>query len=312
VDLAAIEGAADGLSRHVIRVGPLEVCLRVGPDDLRAVLRDRYALVEVDPTNAAAFTVDVVAYETEDSDLAIAAPGRVTFVKRDTLVYFGSQDLGNLEIIAGSLGDVGDDLAAQSYLLQFLVETEMLAAIGRHRQCLDFVHAAAVSRNGHASLLVGPSGAGKSTLSIACALRQFDLVCDDIVCVDLAHAQLYPFLKRPNLREEAKRLLKDYSDVTARYADPGGKHRLSTIFILNGFSTEPSLRQLDAQRAFWSLSGQVIRNGRAATTLMSRVASLTAQTRCFELVAGSPEETVAMVARQHNQSIDDSQDLGSA
>lgn len=65
----------------------------------------------------------------------------------------------------------------------------------------EFVHAAALARDGRAVLLVGPSGTGKSTLAFQAAESGWDLVGDDFV---LVHSnRVYPVYTRGKLHDQS-------------------------------------------------------------------------------------------------------------
>ncbi|MBI2432153.1 MAG: hypothetical protein HYV26_04720 [Candidatus Hydrogenedentes bacterium] len=71
------------------------------------------------------------------------------------------------------------------------------ALIMQERPGLHFLHAAAVARNGQATLLCGPSTSGKSTL--ATGLREGGWVglCDDCAPVNIERRQVLPFWTTP-------------------------------------------------------------------------------------------------------------------
>jgi hypothetical protein len=89
-----------------------------------------------------------------------------------------------------------------SYELLYCVEKAITIETQMHRRDLFFLHAAALSLDGFAFLLIARSGSGKSTTTWALANRGFGYLSDELAPVDLAtlHVQPYPHalcLKRP-------------------------------------------------------------------------------------------------------------------
>lgn len=62
--------------------------------------------------------------------------------------------------------------------------SEIVLRVVLHQRALPSFHAAALSRNGHAMMVMGDKGAGKSTLSAALRARGWEAVADDLVRVE--------------------------------------------------------------------------------------------------------------------------------
>jgi hypothetical protein len=108
---------------------------------------------------------------------------------------------------------------------------------------LQIVHAAAVSTDGKAALLIGSSGSGKSTTALNCAKKGMNLLADDITLVDLRQAALkaYPLyrsVKFENLQD--MKSCTDFIDPHSDIAPPGEKH----LGFLKELPIEAQLRQL--------------------------------------------------------------------
>ncbi len=285
------------VSRLYLQIGEHTVSLQISNPVLRHDLAQRFIC---GPKIASPSLELVIAdYLTEDTDLCILSPFRRVIAKRRGKLYFGAQDREALRVLAGSLGATNSSGAHNAALtetdfIQCLVEAEIMVALGRVAPHIDFLHAATIAYNGHAILLVGPSGAGKSTLASAATISGFSLLGDDVACVDLAQRLAYSYPRHPRLRPEAQDLLQS-SDAPPAKVSTGCVYPIAAVCMLAGFASSSRLRPLAATSALWSFSGHLFHSERPAAAVLSRVAEHLTPLPCYELISGSPEETVALL-----------------
>lgn len=125
-----------------------------------------------------------------------------------------------------ALGFVTPELVAEEAFFRYnVLECLALALASRHDRTP--VHAAAVSRNGRALLLVGRSLAGKSTLSYACYREGFQFLAEDVVYVSTQGGlRLWSNSRQIYLAPEARSLFPELTGIPAK-AQANGKVKLA-------------------------------------------------------------------------------------
>jgi hypothetical protein len=102
-------------------------------------------------------------------------------------------------------------------------------AVSKLYDHLDALHAALLSRNGRAVVIIGPKEAGKSTLSAALWGRGWDLLADDGAILGAA-GRWYPVPRRVSLRSGGLALL-DPALEERLLASPSGQRRAGGVLF---------------------------------------------------------------------------------
>jgi hypothetical protein len=190
----------------------------------------------------------------------------------------------------------------------------LLQRLMRCREDALFFHAGSVSVRGAGALVVGPKGAGKSTLVLALAARGHGLLGDEHACYLPATAELIPFRRpvgikpgprgaavesalarrgRSPERDGMMRLpLEDLMDAAPACAAP-----LRAVVFLDGFDAAPRLRAVEPSRvdlARLQPVGACMVNASRARRVFE-MAALLSRSRVYELRAGVPDDTAAVV-----------------
>jgi hypothetical protein len=283
-----------------IRIGEYTVSLRIGNPLLREAIGHRFELCSV-VGDRVALELTAIDYPTEDTDLLLSSPSRTVMAKRRGKLYFGIQDRETLRVLAGSLGAVDDDPPSDSDatgtdFVQCLIEAEIITGLGRVAPELDFVHAASISRNGRAVLLVGPSGSGKTTLSVAAAACGFELLGDDVACIDLKQCVAYPYPRKPRLRPASMEMLAPMGGEFPRPVTMAREPAIAAVCLLSGFARLPGLTPLRGVDTVWRMSRHIFHAGRPMAPIVGRVAERLPELPCYELLAGSLEETISLLS----------------
>jgi len=200
----------------------------------------------------------------------------------------------------------------------------LIALALRAQPHLLFLHAASFAIAGRGALLVGPAKSGKSSTVLALASRGHDFLGDDLAPVRPASAELLPFPKSAGLREsrQATELIgrarafravpgtgidgipRSYARVGDMFpASRGGPRVLDSVFLLDGFAQQASLRPYrphlkDVQRLRAAVSESVPGWGHSAgedLLKFLRVIDLLSQARCYLLSVGSLDQTATLI-----------------
>jgi hypothetical protein len=282
--------------RFYTQIAEYTVSLRICDSTLREAIEQRFELCSA-AARTVALELTAVDYPTEDTDLLLFSPFRTVMAKRRGMVYFGVQDTETLSVLAGSLGmaDGANSAATEIDCVQCLIEAEIMTALGLIAPEIDFVHAASLSRHGFSVLLVGPSGSGKTTLSVAAAGRGFELLGDDVACVDLKRRVAYSYPRKPRPRSAALPMLARLGgEFQARIA-MGRESTIAAVCFLGGFASLPKLTPLRGIDAVWSFSRHIFQTGRPSAPTIVRVAELFTALPCYELLVGGLEDTLSML-----------------
>jgi hypothetical protein len=282
-----------------LQAGPFRISLAISDPSLRNVFSERFDLSS-GGSDAAAVEIAILEYQTPDTDLVILSPFRKVLAKRGDKLYFGVQDSQTLQVLAGSLGaeSGADPSIRDDDLLQCLVEREILTALGRLAPEIDFAHAAAVALNGRAILLVGASRSGKTTLSAGAALRGFELLCDDVACIDFKTCKAYSYARKPRLRAEGWKILESLCEGSAVIPIVANKSApICAVCFLHNFAVDPKLTRLNGIETVWRMMKHVFRAGRPGAPILARVAQRLPDLPCYKLVPGNLEETVGLLRK---------------
>ena len=191
----------------------------------------------------------------------------------------------------------------------------LLQRLMRARRDAIFFHAGSLALEGRALLLIGPKGAGKSTLTLALASRGHRLLGDEQACYRPRTREILPFLRpvgvKPGPRaaavEQALRRLGRHPerDGMMRLAPaellPGRvaveSAPLSAVVFLDGFAGAPRLDLVTpGRRELGSLQpvGSSLVNAPPGERVL-QMARMLADARVARLVAGTPDDTAALL-----------------
>ena len=115
---------------------------------------------------------------------------------------------------------VGTPAAAAAHALHHLDELAVAGSAG----ALLF-HAGAVERDGRVVMVLGVSGKGKSTLTAALVREGYRYLSDEIVAVDIASGEVWPYPKALDLHPDSLPLL-DLDAGAASLQLPGSKAKV--------------------------------------------------------------------------------------
>jgi hypothetical protein len=265
----------------------------------------------------------------ETARLELTAPDREQLTPADLLLASGSADFpfdllessgdrvvlarrGQREpaIVAGS----GEYLFAREDGWRKALSLLLLQRLMRCRDDALFFHAGSVSLRGAGALVVGPKGAGKSTLVLALAARGHALLGDEHACYLPATGELLSFRRpvgiKPGPRASAvdgalarqgrsperdgmmRVPLEDLMDAPSVPAAP-----LRAVVFLDGFGPLPCLRAVEPSRVdlgrLQPVGASMVNAPR--TRRVFEMAALLARSRVYELRAGTPDDTAAVV-----------------
>ncbi|QIB67534.1 HprK-related kinase A [Kineobactrum salinum] len=91
-----------------------------------------------------------------------------------------------------------------------MLEWGMNWCVANHAHQYLIVHAGVVERNGKAIVMPAVQGAGKSTLTAALAYSGWRLFSDELALLGLADAQVHPFPRAINLKNDAVGIIADF------------------------------------------------------------------------------------------------------
>lgn len=181
----------------------------------------------------------------------------------------------------------------------------------------SYVHASAVSREGHGVLLNGPSRSGKSTIALACARRGFSIVSDDVVYLtggsDGLHAWGRPWQLRllpdslrffPEL-EYCTRSSDDCVEIEVESVLPGrtsAQCRPAALLFLERAGGQTSLEPVSEDDALRRLSQDLIDDVPAALERHHRHWLELIRSGAYRLRCGEdPDASVDLVAQSLQQ-----------
>ena len=273
-------------------------------------------LIRTDPAS----TLTLVTFEDPEPLDAIAFALHV-FAKRgyreQPSPIAGWRLLEGSGVMAFSEGDV---LVERTAAWQRFVGNFAVNRVLRLQRETVFFHAAAVRLGTRGVLMLGPKGAGKTTLALALSAQGCGFLGDELVGVRLRTRELVAirraaFVKPgPAARAVHTALGTARGTATERFPDGSVRHRvvvnklfgtpladsasLAAIVWLRGFAATPRLtplpptRQRVAELSPLACSLWGVPAGRRVVELMR----LVAETPCYALEAGDPDETADRVA----------------
>jgi hypothetical protein len=190
----------------------------------------------------------------------------------------------------------------------------LLQRLMRCREDALFFHAGSVSVCGAGAMVVGPKGAGKSTLVLALAARGHALLGDEHACYLPATGELLPFRRPVGIKPGPRAAAVE--SALARHGrsperdgmmrlpleellsmPPASATALRAVVFLDGFHSAPRLRALEPSRVdlgrLQPVGASMV--NAPPTRRVFEMAALLARSRVYELRAGGPDETAAVV-----------------
>lgn len=194
---------------------------------------------------------------------------------------------------------------------------DLHAAIPKAARDYLFLHAGAVTRDGHAILLPGAMDAGKSSLVVAMLELGSRYLSDELGAIDPVTGRAYPFPKRISLDEEAfqhfeglvdslvdqeasgvvlpQRFVRP-EDVGAAVAEAAPPRWI--VFLASDRSGSPRLERVsraEATRRMAANCFNLYRYQERGVVLLARVAQASG---AYELRGGTPRERAALLAER--------------
>ena len=186
------------------------------------------------------------------------------------------------------------------------------------QQALLFFHAASARVHGRALIACGPKQSGKTTLGLALGVRGHGLYGDELAALRLDSGELVAVRRSLSVREgvasvRAAEALARLHAVRERYPDGEWRTRtsvtsvtgdgppppapLSAIFLLRRFASRPSADLVPPSPAVVAALTPLGASmwGRAPGALLMTMLRQLARTRIFQLDAGPPDDTAALV-----------------
>ncbi|MBI5788088.1 MAG: hypothetical protein HZA78_04445 [Candidatus Schekmanbacteria bacterium] len=227
------------------------------------------------------------------------------------LTYIGTNPEKNLplnELEITKINILNDDML---FIVDFLL-TIIIANLNKN---YFLFHAAALGLNGKGIVIAGDTMAGKTTLTLALANAGFDLLSDEVCCLEYNSFNLIPFPKCMFLREKTKKLLPDLFD---RYKDnpifndskenrwlvtsedlgikaTKNRYKTSHFFLLKGFKDEPEYTPVaEHEVLLYLLSSSYAKIENPPNALYS-LSPLVNNVKCYNLWPGKVENTVDLI-----------------
>lgn len=195
-----------------------------------------------------------------------------------------------------------------------LLVTSVLHLVARLAEDHLLLHAGAVVRGGAGFVLPAAPGSGKTTLVLSLVKGGWRFLSDEVACLAQEGAMVMPFPRRLVLRPDTRRLLGLGDDgPTAPGHIPGDEDEhlvdvesvvpdclaqaspLEGVIFLRGFGETPRLERLASSNALFELLRLRVARPDDAGQLVYRFAPALDRARCFNLVVGEPEATVALL-----------------
>jgi hypothetical protein len=206
----------------------------------------------------------------------------------------------------------GQDLlaAADDGMFLALFDADIAIELQKLRRDLYFVHAAVLTVDDSAFMLVAQSGSGKSTVCWALSHHGFRYLSDELGPVDLKTLRIHPFTRALMLKTNppANYPLPATTVHTSRgrhvaAADmPGGVceslARLTAVFFLryDAEAREPSIRRISAAEAAVRLYADTLNALAHTGEGLDAAIRITTATACFALVSANLTATCTLLA----------------
>jgi hypothetical protein len=243
------------------------------------------------------------------------AAGAVEFIYREMLLEDEGQDAFDIEIRRSAedpakleLVFAGRPVMESSRLGDVLhqLDNELTFILENARPDLYFVHAAALARDGRATLLVGESGAGKSTTAYAFAASGAEYLSDELAPLEPGTGKVHPYpraicLKRdppPPLRVPADHLRTEWTlhvgaaSLSARVrTEPAVLERICFVKYSPAHSAA-ELRRLSRGEASLRLYQGALNQLAHPNMGLDDTLRLVQRAECFELLSAGVEETL--------------------
>jgi hypothetical protein len=201
--------------------------------------------------------------------------------------------------------------AAETGELLFLLEKDVTIELQKLRRDLFFLHAAALTWQEQAVLVVGASGAGKSTLAWALCHHGFRYLSDELAPIELGalHVHAYPHaLCLKSAPPEPYALPASTLETATTLHVPAGelpagvgtRAPLHAIFFLASdasASAEPAVRALSAAEAGARLLANALNPLAHAADGLDPALAIAQRVRRFELRRGSLDRTCGLIER---------------
>lgn len=169
------------------------------------------------------------------------------------------------------------------------------------------MHAALISREGHGVLIVGNSGRGKTTLATRASRKGWTLLSEDMTPVSYAMGTTrgYSLYTSVSLTEsevisqdltvvprlvdaERQKRVYHFSDLTDVYVLDYNSVPIRAIIALNGFSSEPTLRECSTADILRQLvPSTILQSSLRSPNLLSEITTMIGSIPSFSLTLGS-------------------------
>jgi len=189
------------------------------------------------------------------------------------------------------------------------LDNQLTIALEHALPGLYFLHAAALAKDGEATLLVGDSGAGKSTTAYALAAAGMDYLSDELAPVDVAAGRVLPYpraiclkgdppaplrVPREHLRTEWTLHVPPHA-LGCRVLEEGAALRRIVFVRHERGRTVPSLRPVSPGEASLRLYQGALNQLAHPCWGLDETIALVQQAECLELLSAGIEATVELL-----------------
>jgi len=252
-------------------------------------------------------------YKTNNGIIAVYCEGETQETKT---AYLGESPKRKLPLDRVKVINGAADNGQVFSIIEFLVTA---AVAGLSKQTL-FFHAASLAWQGNGIILAGETGHGKTTLSVGLACAGFNLLSDEVTCLDLTAHKLLPFPQPIYLRGNALNFLKPVPlGERTGCQDSRGEQRWPVnlekagirfekgacppvfFFILKGFKEQPEISPASVREAIWYTLSSAYAKISDPPRMLLDLGSAFGQLKCYHLWSGRIEETTGLIRKLINR-----------
>ncbi len=197
-----------------------------------------------------------------------------------------------------------------------LLQAALLETVAFANRNYYFLHAGVVAWKDAGIILAGDSGSGKTTLVVNLILHGFRFLSDEAACISRDLDTIEPFPRKLNLRQGSLALLGlsfDSERIVDFMETDEPVHmidveeivpsclsqtcRAQCILFLGGYGEEPRLEPICSSNALFALPRFLIAEIEDPAFLLFSFAKLLNEVKCYNLIIGEPDATVAEIMR---------------